>query len=213
MHSVKTNSAFLLSRIAHKYLSCLLSILFLHVSVGNGYSQHLYIKSNYLNWIFLRPSLGIEFMWNKKNSVGFHFSEGNSFWKKENKIPYYRFQTGVIDYYRIGLASKNNRYQLRVLAYAGYIQRKIYKEEKIFSSNWLTLQTKTGKDFSGDAFRFGLGLSNFFKPIKRIAVEQNIGLGYGYYFNQSETYYITPSKNSTGFIDFRFAMNFCYSIF
>ncbi|GBL35221.1 hypothetical protein EMGBS15_08160 [Filimonas sp.] len=194
-----------------KEIGMLFLLLFLQQE--DSFSQHLYVKSNVLNWVFLRPSIGLEYTLDKHHSIGLHGSWGSTFWKKENDIPYYRFKTILIDYYQTVKASKNDRYQFRLMGYAGYIQRDIYKEEKLWESDWYVMRLKKGRNFSGEAIRLGVGISNVFRPGKRIAIEQNIGLGWGTYFSQTDTYYTPVKTNYTGFFDVRFAINFCYAVF
>ena len=196
-----------------KKIACTLLLIFFLFNRGNSAPQHFYVKSNILNWVFLRPSVGFEYLPDKKNSIGIHVSSGSTFWEKDGRKPYYKFNTALIDYNKTIHSSRNERYQFRMLGYAGYIHRDFYKEEKLWESGWYIMRIKKGRDFSGDAIRLGIGLSNVFKPCRRISFEQSFGLGWGTYFRQSDAYY-TPSKtNYPGFVDVRFAINFCYSIF
>lgn len=193
-----------------KYLSILIIILF---TTNCLYAQKLYVKSNILNWVFARPSLGIECQLTNTHSLGLHTSFGNTFWKTVNDRPYYQFQTATIDYNYTLVASKNNIYQFRLLCYVGYIKRKLYQEEIVDENSWLTIRIQDGRDFTGEAMRYGIGISNIVKPTKRFEIEQNLGFGFGKYFSQKDIYYPVQDYKAFVYPDFRFAINACYRIF
>lgn len=189
-------------------------ILFLMLCTNSQMNaQHLYVKSNVLNWVFARPSLGAEYKLTKNMALGIQGSWGNTFWQKESNRPYYTFRALLLDYYGVIKESKGKRYQFRGMVYGGWIERKIFQEEKNWSSDWLSFRTKNGRDFTGEAYRIGVGLSQVYSFSKRIRLEHSMGVGIGRYFKQKDLYYTDEKRTHIGFLDCRFSINFCYAIF
>ncbi len=176
-------------------------------------AQHLYVKSNILNWVFARPSLDLEFQITNMHSLGIHTSIGNTFWKEVENRPYYQFQTASLDYNYTLISTKKDNYQLRLLCYVGMIKRQIYQQELVDEDSWLILRIQDGRDFTGKAMRYGIGISNVVKPTKRFAIEQNIGFGFGKYYSQQDIYYPVQDYRAFVYPDFRFAIHACYRIF
>lgn len=203
----------------------MLKFKFLHIILLNalvliftqvGYSQHLWVKTNVVNAIVARPSLDVDVQLHRQHSLSLHASSGVTWFYKKTHEPYYRFRTITLDYLPHLKHSKSDVYTLRGLVYAGLIERKIYRDE-VKVEPWYSLKNRKGRDFTGNAWRAGLGISNFFKAGKRISFEQQIGIGIGKYYKVRDEYYPVSEEPSRsfwiGYIDFRFALNVAVQLF
>lgn len=194
----------------------LFNVLLVFIFTQVGYSQHLWVKTNVVNAIVARPSLDVDVQFLPQHSIALHASSGVTWFYKKTHKPYYRFRTITLDYLPHLKHSKSDVYTLRGLVYAGLIERKIYRDE-VKVEPWYSLKNRKGRDFTGNAWRAGLGISNFFKAGKRISFEQQIGIGIGKYYKVRDEYYPVSEEPSRtfwiGYIDFRFALNVAVQLF
>jgi len=206
-----------------KIMKYLILLVFITIQQLNPlYSQHILLKSNPLNLMFVYPSLDVEYQISHRNSIGIHNAMGTSYFNKPNEN-YYSYYTSCLDYFYNINGKENLKTKVRLVGYCGYINRRIQQDEKFLNDDsWLLFRVQRGRNFSGNAIRSGLGFSILSELSSKISIEENIGLGYGYYLKQNDIYYKDyylysasnpPVKFHSGFFDFRFAINICYKLF
>ncbi len=190
-------------------------IFFWLIFIANNFCfcQALSVKSNAYQLVLARPSFDIVYNIDNKNAIALHWSSGKTFWLKENEDQVrYRFQTLTFDYFYNLNNNNENDFQISTLFYTGIIERKVFREELASASFALPYTYYKGKDFFGKAFRLGAGCSVINKINSRISIENNIGFGIGFYYNESDVYYKNINSNRKQYFDFRMALNLCYKI-